>query len=371
MSAGTSYDRGAARQIMVTTALRLVAVSVAFGLLSGTVSVFTGLQDHSLGVFGIGLGVLADVTGSAVLVWRFRAERRQPMRSGTAETSAAVIVSAALAVVSLVLIIQSVLALAARSRPGTSSVTLIAAGVSLAVLAPLAVAKRRLGKRMSSRALQGDGALSGIGAATSLLALAALGLNDSLGWWWADRVAALVVAAVAAAEAWRTAGITRRLAQPFASTAKRTDGRLEEGQAGAHHLGVLRVAAPWTAFGFHRRVNGLQGSVRIGHPGPGVLIRGLLAQRIQALCEIIRAALDIGPASAGVSRRGPARGLGHAHRVIEGRALRVRVDDPRPPACRGRRAAACRTRDPYDHADQDHGAEHDPQPEQIGTRPGG
>ncbi len=250
MSAGTSYDRGAARQIMVTTALRLVAVSVAFGLLSGTVSVVTGLQDHSLGVFGIGLGVLADVTGSAVLVWRFRAERRQPMRSGTAETSAAVIVSAALAVVSLVLIIQSVLALAARSRPGTSSVTLIAAGVSLAVLAPLAVAKRRLGKRMSSRALQGDGALSGIGAATSLLALAALGLNDSLGWWWADRVAALVVAAVAAAEAWRTAGITRRLAQPFASTAKRTDGRLEEGQAGAHHLGVLRVAAPWTAFGF-------------------------------------------------------------------------------------------------------------------------
>jgi divalent metal cation (Fe/Co/Zn/Cd) transporter len=26
-----------------------------------------------------------------------------------------------------------------------------------------------------------------------------------LGWWWADRVAALVVAGVAAAEAWRTA----------------------------------------------------------------------------------------------------------------------------------------------------------------------
>jgi len=53
-------------------------------------------------------------------------------------------------------------------------VTLIAAAVSLAVLAPLAYAKRRLGAQMASRALQGDGTLSGIGAATSLLALAAL-----------------------------------------------------------------------------------------------------------------------------------------------------------------------------------------------------
>jgi divalent metal cation (Fe/Co/Zn/Cd) transporter len=57
---------------------------------------------------------------------------------------------------------------------------------------------------MASRALQGDGSLSIVGAATSLLALVALALNDTLGWWWADRAAALVVAAIAAAEAWQT-----------------------------------------------------------------------------------------------------------------------------------------------------------------------
>ena len=198
-------DTGPAREKLVTTALWLVSISVAFGLLSGAVSLITGLQDHSLGVFAIGLGVLADVTGSAVLIWRFGAEGRQPVQPNTAEARAAVIVAVALAVVSVVLIVQSVLALASRSRPGTSSVTLIAAGVSLAVLAPLAFAKRRLGRRMGSRALQGDGALSGIGAATSLLALAALTLNDALGWWWADRSAALVVAALAATEAWHTA----------------------------------------------------------------------------------------------------------------------------------------------------------------------
>lgn len=67
-----------------------------------------------------------------------------------------------------------------------------------------------LGGQMASRALQGDGALSGIGAATSLLALAALALNDMLGWWWPDRIAALIVAAVAAAEAWHTAPWARQ-----------------------------------------------------------------------------------------------------------------------------------------------------------------
>jgi divalent metal cation (Fe/Co/Zn/Cd) transporter len=190
---------------MVTRALWLVSVSVAFGALSGVVSVITGLHDHSLSVLAVGLGVLADFTGSAVLIWRFRAERQQPGQSGAQETRAAIIVAIALAVVSAVLTVESVTALAGGSRPGASGRSLIAAGVSLAVLTPLAYAKRRLGRQMASRALQGDGALSGIGAATSLLALTALALYDSLGWWWADRIAALTVAAIAGAEAWHTA----------------------------------------------------------------------------------------------------------------------------------------------------------------------
>jgi divalent metal cation (Fe/Co/Zn/Cd) transporter len=198
-----------ARDDLVARALRLVTASVIFGALSGTVSVITGLRDGSLGVFAVGMGVLADVTGSAVLVWRFRAEQRHQGSANARESCAAVIVAVSLAVVAVVLAAGSAAALASGSHPGTSTITLASAAVSLAVLTPLAVAKRRTGQRMSSRALMGDGALSGIGAVTSLLALAALVLYDTVGWWWADRVAALAVAAVAAAEAWRTAVAAR------------------------------------------------------------------------------------------------------------------------------------------------------------------
>jgi divalent metal cation (Fe/Co/Zn/Cd) transporter len=185
-------------------ALRLLLISVAFGALTGVISVIAGLGDHSLGVFAVGLGVLADVTGSATLIWQFRAERREGGRSGPMEARAGVVVAAALAVVSVVLTAESAVALAAGSRPGSSAIALAVAAVSLTVLAPLAYAKRRLGGRMGSAALRGDGALSGIGASTCLLALAGLALYRTLGWWWADRVAALVVAAIAAVEAWRT-----------------------------------------------------------------------------------------------------------------------------------------------------------------------
>jgi len=192
------------RRSQIAAALRLVTISVAFGVLSGTISIATGLQDHSLGVFAVGLGVAADVTGSATLIWRFRAERKQAGGSAAAETRAAIVVGTALAMVSAVLIIESAVALASGSRPGMSAITLIAAGISFVVLAPLAVAKHRLGGRMASRSLRGDGTLSAIGAATSFLALVALVLYHTLGWWWGDRAAALVVAAIAAVEAWRT-----------------------------------------------------------------------------------------------------------------------------------------------------------------------
>ena len=200
VTAASSTDRVE----QITTALRLVVLSVAFGIVSGAVSVITGLGLHSLSVLAVGLGVLADVAGSAVLIWRFRAERFRPAQCKDKEKRAAEVVATALAIVSVVLVAESVTALVSGTRPGTSGITLLAAGVSLVVLTPLSYAKRRLGGRMDSRALQGDATLSAIGAATSLLALAALALNDALGWWWADRVTALVVAVIAGIEAWHT-----------------------------------------------------------------------------------------------------------------------------------------------------------------------
>jgi divalent metal cation (Fe/Co/Zn/Cd) transporter len=198
-------DSGDRRELLAT-ALHLSIASVAVGLVLGTLSVAVGVLDGSLGVLGTGLGVLADVAGSVVLIWRFRVERSRPDHADRVEARAATLVSGALGLVSVVLAIESVRTLADGTHPGNSPMTLGAAGLAIVLLSPLALRKRRTAAALPSRALRGDSTLSAIGAATAFLALVGLLMFRGFGWWWADRVVALLVAGVAALESYSLAG---------------------------------------------------------------------------------------------------------------------------------------------------------------------
>lgn len=189
------------RPALLARALRLSWTSIGFGLIAGSVSVGSGIAEHSLGVLAAGLSVLADVTGSVVLVWRFRTERSDPARAERVEDLAANAVATALGVIAVALAFESINALIAGSHPGSSALTVATSAVSIVVLAPLAYLKRQTAMRLASHALKGDSTLSAIGAGTALLALVGLVLYDALGWWWSDRVVALVIAAVAVVEA--------------------------------------------------------------------------------------------------------------------------------------------------------------------------
>lgn len=200
---GTPEPPETVRDQLLARALRLSYVSVVWGLLAGAWAVIEGLLAGSLGVLGLGLNVLADVAGSVGLVWRFGVERRDPARGLHAEARASIVVAVALSIVALTLATAAINDLISRSAPEHSAQAMIAAGVSAVVLAPLGWAKHRTGTELHSHALKGDGTLSAMGAALGCLALLGLVADQLWGWWWADRVAALAVAAVASAEAIR------------------------------------------------------------------------------------------------------------------------------------------------------------------------
>ena len=193
------------RPQLLARALRLSYLSVAWGLIAGAWSVTAGLLAGSLGVLGLGLNVLADVAGSVGLIWRFGVERWDPKRGMQAEARASFIVAAALGLVAVALTVAAIRDLLSHSVPENSPLAMVAAGVSAVVLVPLSWAKRRTGRQLGSHALMGDGTLSGIGAALGVVALLGLLADELFGWWWADRVAALCVAVVASAEAFRVA----------------------------------------------------------------------------------------------------------------------------------------------------------------------
>jgi divalent metal cation (Fe/Co/Zn/Cd) transporter len=196
-AAGTQPNRAA----LVAVALRLSWMSVGWAILSGAASVTVGLLDHSLAIVGVGLNLAGDLVGSLALVWRFRHEREQAHRADEAERVARLLVGACLSIVAVFLTVEAVRRLSAGATAADAVAPILVAAASLLVLPPLSRAKRRAGSMLGSRALRGDGTLSGVGAAIALLAVLGLVANRTLGWWWADSAAALAVAAVAAAEA--------------------------------------------------------------------------------------------------------------------------------------------------------------------------
>jgi divalent metal cation (Fe/Co/Zn/Cd) transporter len=191
------------RNRLLVRAVGLSYFSVGWGLLAGTWAVVEGVMAGSLGVLGLGLNVLADVAGSIGLVWRFGVERRDPTRGLRAERRASIVVAGALSLVAISLAGAAINDLVAGSAPEHRISAMIAAGVSAAVLAPLGWTKYRTGQLLHSHALMGDGTLSALGAALGILAFLGLLTDQLFGWWWADRVAAIAVAAVATVEAIR------------------------------------------------------------------------------------------------------------------------------------------------------------------------
>ena len=65
--------------------------------------------------------------------------------------------------------------------------------LSLLVMPALAVAKRRTGLAVGSRAMVADASETFACAYLSFTLLIGLVLNARLGWWWADPLAALVM----------------------------------------------------------------------------------------------------------------------------------------------------------------------------------
>jgi divalent metal cation (Fe/Co/Zn/Cd) transporter len=72
-------------------------------------------------------------------------------------------------------------------------VGVILLSMSVIVMPLLARAKRRVAAALGSRALTADATQTTLCAYLSVIALAGVGLNTLLDWWWADPLAALAM----------------------------------------------------------------------------------------------------------------------------------------------------------------------------------
>lgn len=181
----------------VHEAIRVSWVCVTWSLVAGAVSLAVALTAGSLSLGGLGASVLVDVVSSAVLIWRFRRQRSGGEFPEQAERRAQVVASAGLLVIGLALTVASIQHLVNGSRPSVPAAALALAAANLVVLPLLARWKYSVARAVGSLALRTDAHITMVGTGTAALTLAGLGLDRGFGWWWADAVAALVIAAVA------------------------------------------------------------------------------------------------------------------------------------------------------------------------------
>lgn len=193
----------------VRSALRVSWTTVAWSLVSGLASVVVGIESGSLSLGGLGASVLVDVLSSAVLIWRFRRERAAAEFPEEAERRAQAVAAIGLLVIAVALAVSAIEHLATESHPSVSSLALALAAANLCVLPLLARWKYRVANAVGSLALRTDAHITMVGTANSAFTLLGLGLDRAFGWWWADAVAALGIALVAAEQGRQALSVLR------------------------------------------------------------------------------------------------------------------------------------------------------------------
>ncbi len=216
------------RPELVATAIRLSLLTIAWNLAAGVATLAAALSAGSLSLGGFALNMLLDCTASAVLVWRFIQERHDPLGAHRFELHAQTVIAVAMAGVAVYLAVQSGRALSNGAHVEASVPGVALAVASLAFLPWLARRKLSTARLLRSRALRGDGILSAASAALAAVALVALAAASALDWWWADPVAALVIATALAVEAMRLARHRLGGAEPMPSPGP-TEGATVDG----------------------------------------------------------------------------------------------------------------------------------------------
>lgn len=198
--------------VLVRRARLLAGASVAYNVVEAVIAVSAGLVAGSVALVGFGLDSIVEVSSGLIVLWQFR----HPLPESRERTALRLMALAFFALAGYVGV-ESARALIGGHEPDTSTVGIVLAAVSLAVMPFLSWAQRRTGRALGSNAVVADGTQTLLCTYLSAALLAGLLLNALLGWSWADPVAGLVIAAVAAREgvqAWRGEGCCGSCARP-------------------------------------------------------------------------------------------------------------------------------------------------------------
>jgi divalent metal cation (Fe/Co/Zn/Cd) transporter len=194
------------RARLVRRAKVLAWAGVGWHGVEAAVAVVAGLAAGSIALIGFGVDSVIESLAGFVLLWRFGHARAS---SVSAEQRAQRLIGLSFFLLAAYVAVEAVRTLAAANEPHASFVGIALAAVTVVTMPLLARAKAHVGDKLGSSATKSEGRQNLVCAYLSVALLIGLGANAVLGWWWADPVTALAIAAVAIKEgrgSWRGDG---------------------------------------------------------------------------------------------------------------------------------------------------------------------
>jgi len=191
-----------ARRTLLQRRIRwIVAATITYNVVEAVVAVTAGTLASSTALIGFGLDSVVEVLSAAAVAWQFAG--RDPEAR---ERTALKVIAVSFFGLALYVTVDAGLAFAGLREPEHSTVGIVLAAVSLAVMPFLSLLERRTGTELGSASAVADSKQTLVCSYLSAAVLVGLLLNTLFGWTWADPVAGLVVVVFAVREgleAWR------------------------------------------------------------------------------------------------------------------------------------------------------------------------
>ncbi|MBN9612548.1 MAG: cation transporter, partial [Actinobacteria bacterium] len=179
----------------------IVAITITWNILEAVIALAAGGGASSAALIGFGLDSIVEVLSAAAIAWQFSApdpERREKV--------ALRVIAVSFFGLAAYVSVDAILSLAGVRVAEHSTVGIVLAALSLAVMPFLSWFERRTGRELGSASAVADSKQTLVCSYLSAALLIGLLLNSLFGWEWADSIAALVIAGFAireGIEAWR------------------------------------------------------------------------------------------------------------------------------------------------------------------------
>jgi divalent metal cation (Fe/Co/Zn/Cd) transporter len=179
----------------------LVAATITYNVIEAVIALAEGTRVSSSALIGFGLDSVVEISSAAAIGWQFCAKDPE-----SREKVALRFIALSFFALAAYVTVEAALSLFGFAEPRPSLIGIVLAAASLVVMPVLSLTQRRAGRELGSLSAVADSKQTLLCTYLSAILLAGLVLNTLWGWSWADPIAALGIAAIAAREgtnAWR------------------------------------------------------------------------------------------------------------------------------------------------------------------------